>query len=149
MMYCARMLALHPEAQDKLYKEIQKVIGDRLPDYNGIANLHYALCVMYETMRLFPVIGSLNAMVAERKDTSLLGKYDVPHEARLGMDFWCVHRNEKYWGETVNHFDPSRFDMRTGENKDWYSPDGKVHIPVRGAWFGFSEGPRACIGTSS
>jgi hypothetical protein len=24
--------------------------------------------------------------------------------------------------------------------------DGKIKIPVRAAWFGFSDGPRACVG---
>jgi cytochrome P450 len=145
MQYTLKHLALHPTVQTDLYTEIQSVCGDRLPEFSDLTKLVYALCIMYETMRLHPVIGSLSLTVASNHDESLLGKYTVPKDTFLGLDLYSTHRNEKYWGETANEFNPSRFDNREG-NDGRYSADEKTKMPVRGAFFGFFEGPRACLG---
>jgi cytochrome P450 len=146
-MYGLTELAVNPEVQEELYREIQTVCGDRLPVYTDIPNLTYALCVMYETMRLYPIIGSISSTVSGNQDRTLLGKYPIPKDACIGLDFYNVHRNEKYW-DNAHDFDPSRFDSRKSEGKEgWYTmPDGKTKIPVRCAFFGFSDGPRACAG---
>src|SRR5208282_6366024 len=147
MMYGLTELAVNPEIQEELYREIQSVCGDRLPVYTDIPNLTYALCVMYETMRLYPIIGATSLTVSGNQDRTLLGKYPISKDASIGLDFYNLHRNENYW-ENPHKFDPSRFDSRKTEGKeDWYTmPDGRTKIPVRCAFFGFSDGPRACVG---
>lgn len=146
MMFAVMLLAVHPEVQEELYKEVKSVCGDRLPSFSDLPNLIYGLCVMYETMRLYPIIGSLAVTVSTNRDETLLGKYLIPKDTSLGLDMYNLHRNEKYWGPTANEYNPSRFDNRLDESEGWYSMDGKTKWPVRGAWFGFSEGPRACLG---
>lgn len=147
MMYGLTELAVNPEIQEELHQEIQAVCGDRLPVFTDISNLTYGLCVMYETMRLYPIIGATALTVSGNQDRTLLGKYPIPKDASIGLDFYNLHRNENYW-DNPHKFDSSRFDNRKTEGKEgWYTmPDGRMKIPVRCAFFGFSDGPRACVG---
>ena len=106
MMFAMMLLAIHPEVQEELYK-VKSVCGDRLPSFTDLPNLVYGLCVMYETMRLYPVIGSLAVTVSTNRDEMLLGKYLVPKDTSLGLDMYNLHQNERYWGPTVNDYNPS------------------------------------------
>ena len=49
-------------------------------------------------------------------------------------------------GLQANEYNPSRFDNRNRTGEEGSSIKQKAKWPVRGAWFGFSEGPRACLG---
>jgi len=144
------MLAIHPEVQDSLYQEVQQTCGNKLPSFTDVPNLIYTMCIMYEVMRIFPVLGTLPTRTAE--DQILLGEHLIPRNTCVGIDLVSLHRNEKYWGPTCNKFDPSRFDNRTlpaEEAQNWQTlMDGKLKIPEKGAYFAFGEGPRACLGKS-
>lgn len=105
----------------------------------------YALCIMYETMRLFPVLGTLPSM--STNDEMLLGKYFIPKNSSIGPDLVNLHRNEKYWGNQSDKFDPSRFDNRVPGSDNWHTiMDGRIKIPVKGAFLAFGDGPQACLG---
>ena len=151
MYYALSELALHPDVQEELYREVQTVCGDEPPRYHDLINLIYTQCIMYETMRLHPIIGSLWLTVAGANDETILdGKYPIPKTSTVGMDFYNVHRNEKYWGPDADKFVPSRFDNRKaspGSNE--YCPDGRFRMPVRDAFFGFGDGPRTCLGMTN
>lgn len=145
LLYAFYLLALHLEVQEELYREIQATCGDHCPGLSDIPNMIYALCIMYETMRLYPVLGTLPTMPAN--DEMLLGKYLIPKGTSIGPDLVNLHRNEKYWGENSGEFDPSRFDNRHPDSENWHAiMDGKIKIPVKGAFFAFGDGPRACLG---
>lgn len=150
MLYAFYMLAIHPEIQEKLYQEIQEICGNQLLSFTDIPNMTYCMCIMYEVMRIFPVIGNLPTRT--EKDQILLGKHLIPKNTGVGIDLVSLHRNEKYWGNTCNEFDPSRFDNRiphSDEAQKWQTlTDGKLRIPEKGAYFAFGEGPRACLGRS-
>jgi hypothetical protein len=146
LLYAFYLMALHPEVQEKLYAEVQNVCGDRVPQLEDMSNLIYALCIMYETMRLFPVLGT----VANRteKDEILLGKHLILKNTSIGPDMVSLHRNEKYWGPTCNQFNPSRLDNREkSSDEGWFTMvDEKIKVPVKGAFWPFGEGPRVCLG---
>jgi cytochrome P450 len=153
LSYAFYLLALHFDVQEKLHAEVQKVCGNRVPLLEDMPNMTYSLCVMYETMRLFPVLGT----VANRteKDEILLGKHLILKNTSIGPDMVSLHRNEKYWGDTCNEFNPSRLDNRNymskanGNDDRWFTmADDKIRIPVKGAFWPFGEGPRACLGNS-
>jgi cytochrome P450 len=143
------MLAIHPQIQDTLYQEIQEICGNQLPSFTDIPNMTYCMCVMYEVMRIFPVLGNLPIRTEE--DQMLIGKHLIPKNTCVGIDLVSLHKNEKYWGPNCYEFDPSRFDNRTlpqHEVQNWQTlMDGKLKIPEKGAYFAFGEGPRACLGT--
>ena len=147
------MLALHPSLQDTLYNDIQDTIGDRLPKYEDFPNLVYPLCVMLETLRMFPPVVGMPRLAV--KDDLLLGKYYIPKDTSLIYDTVNLQRNPKYWGPGIDVFDPSRFDGRnTSEpkendngEKERYVPE-KIRMPSKGAFMPFSEGSRSCLGMS-
>ena len=144
------MLAINPSLQETLYNDIHETIGDRPPKYEDFPNLVYALCVMLETLRMFPPVVGIPRVALQ--DELLLGKYYVPKDTSLHFDTVNVHRNPKYWGPDFDVFNPSRFDGRhtttvdTAE-KETSVPE-KIKMPIRGAFIPFSEGSRACLGTA-
>jgi cytochrome P450 len=141
LMYALTRLAMSPQIQEKLFAETRAVCGERSIEFADVRHLIYALCVMYETMRLHPITASLSMKALTNERETLLGKYTVPKNTVLGMDLYNLHRNERYW-DNPSEFDPSRFDGRNIADLD-----GKIKVPCKGAFFGFSEGPRACLGT--
>jgi len=139
---------MHHDVQETIYAEIKSTIDGRPPRLTDIPNLVYTLCVMYETIRLFPVTGFLPRRT--EKDELLLGKHHIPKNTSIGPDLVSLHRNETYWGNSCNEFDPSRFDNRN-PNRDTEKPwcvtaDGKIKFPVRGTFIPFGEGARVCLG---
>jgi cytochrome P450 len=144
LLYTFYLLAMHPKIQNKLYQEIHEICGNQTPQLADIPNLIYTLCVMYESMRICPVVGSTPQIVVA---TQMLGGHEIRKETRISSDLVALHRNEKYWGPTCEVFDPSRFDARIADDHDSYMVvDGKIKIPVKGAFLPFGEGPRICIG---
>ena len=148
------MLAIHPEIQDTLFKEIHQTIGERLPVYDDFQNLVYPLCLMFETLRMFPPVNAIPKYTING-DQMLLGKYYIPKNTSVHFDTIHLHRNPKYWGSDVETFNPSRFDGRLVTKKilqnDCYDivtgvGYDKIKMPVRGAFVPFSEGSRACLG---
>ena len=142
------MLALHPTVQDTLYNDINDTIGDRLPKYEDFPNLVYPLCVMLETLRMFPPVVAVPRLAT--KDELLLGKYYIPKNTTLDYDIVNLQRNPKYWGPDVDVYNPSRFDGRNtpqvpGREKDTNVPE-KIRMPSKGAFMPFSDGSRSCLG---
>ena len=145
------MLALHPRVQETLFSEIQEVLGDRIPSYDDFPHLIYALCIVFETLRLFPPVVGTPKIASDNQ--ILLGKYPIPKGMVVIFDVVHVHRDPKFWGPDSNEFDPSRFDARiTRSTQNDNSSDlgnEKIRIPVKGAFLPFSEGQRSCLGRLS
>ena len=139
-------MATDAEVQEKFYNEIQSVCGRRPLEFKDVSDLIFGLCIMYETMRLFPVLGTLPRR--PEQDELLLRKLWIPKGASIGPDLVSLHRNERYWGPTCNEFNPSRFDNRYTDSQGWHPiMDGKLKIPAKGAFIPFGEGPRNCLGS--
>lgn len=136
-MYALYLMALHPAVQDTFHDELIRGRGSNEPSFQNICDLVYALCITYETMRLFPFVGSLPHLL--QSDQVLIGKYKIPRGTNIALDWVNVQRNEKYWGPTANEFDPSRF-LEMDEK------GGRLKVLPKGYFIGFSEGPRACLG---
>ena len=137
IMYALYLIALHPSVQDTFHEELNRICGSNEPSFQDLSDLVYALCITYETMRLFPFVGSLPHLV--QSDQLLLGRYKIPRGTNISLDWVNVQRNEKSWGPTANDFDPSRFLDKTEKGP-------KLKILPKGYFIGFSEGPRACLG---
>ncbi|KAI9136806.1 cytochrome P450 [Paraphysoderma sedebokerense] len=133
------MIAKHPEVKQKMYDEIDSVLGDRLvATYEDQTKLTYTSMVIKETLRLFPV----GPGTARKPTTDLqIGKYFIPKDTSILVDFILLHRNPKYW-DNPHEFKPERFDRDSGDNEDGKGkPDLNVYT-----YTPFSAGPRICIG---
>lgn len=155
------MLAINPSIQETLRSEIHSTIGNRLPTYEDFPNLIYPLCVMLETLRLFPPVRSIPKCTLNGPQP-LMGKYIIPENTTLYLDTVHLHRNSKYWGNAtdLDEFNPSRFDGRniteekivqkdTGDTAPGALTNEKIKMPVKGAFIPFSEGSRSCLGIYS
>lgn len=151
MWYALLMLALHPPVQETLLSEIHQVLGDRNPTYDDFPHLVYALCIVFETLRLFPPVVGTPKIASD--DHLLLGKYPIPKGMAVIFDIVHVHRDPKFWGPNSNAFDPSRFDGRIPQKTQNINPsevgNEKIRVPVKGAFLPFAEGQRSCLGRLS
>lgn len=108
----------------------------------------YLEACIKETMRLFPVAGTLNFRENHAKDLVLDG-YVVPKKTPVVVWSWLVHRDKATWGEDADSFRPERF----LEHKHLASPAVYAGAPgPSGEGLGFipfASGPRICMGMNS
>nr|QZM07470.1 cytochrome P450 monooxygenase CYP9EL1 [Lasioderma serricorne] len=133
-------LALNPEVQEKLTKEIDETIGttDTELTYEKIAEMKYLDMVVSEALRKWPP-----AIVTDRR---CVKRYVVPAQREGETDLilekgsvvllpmWAMHRDPKYF-PNPEKFDPERFNEVNRKNVD------------QGCYFPFGVGPRSCIGS--
>ncbi len=125
------LLALHPEIQDKVYKEASKNYDD-VPLIERISKYPYAKQCVEESMRLYPP-----AYVSDRVaiDDDQYKDLTLKKGTTILISFYEIHKHKGFWKDPLT-FDPSRFDPINDkkEYSDWYFP--------------FGAGPRMCIGNN-
>jgi len=136
LAYTFALLVLYQDEQEKLYEHIKSVIPDgRMPTYDDMPKLTYAMAVFNETLRMFPPVVIIPKYAEE--DTFFTTKNSkgenitvtVPKGTYISINTPGLHYNPRYWKDP-HKFDPSRF------LGDW----------PRDAFLPFSGGPRACLG---
>lgn len=131
MHFMIYLLALHPDMQDRLRQEVIDVAGEEEEiTYEHIAHMPYLEAVMYETLRLFPIIPR-----AFRECTQSTTVEGIPFAEgeMVGMPIYAMHHDSNYFPEP-ERFDPERF---MPEGRAQWDPD--TYMP-------FGMGPRNCIG---
>jgi cytochrome P450 len=126
------LLAKHPEAEAKLWQELEEVLGGREPEVSDLPRLKFTEMIAKESLRLYPP-----AYVVGReaiKDCEV-GGYFVPSGMQMFMPPWVVHRDPRFFDEP-DKFEPER-----------WTPEFINALP-RYAYFPFGGGPRVCIGNS-
>ncbi len=126
------LLSQHPEAEARLYEEIQHVLGERTPTIEDIPNLPYVDAVIKESLRLYP---PAYGVVRQALKSCVLGGFTIPAGATVAIFQWVVHRDARYF-ERPSEFLPER----------WL--DGLAKDLPRCAYFPFGVGPRVCIGNT-
>ncbi len=122
------MLALYPEAQDKVAAEAAD-LGDT-PDFGAISRLKFTRDVFRETLRLYPPVPM---MVRENSRAEVMRDRNVPPGAQIVISPWHLHRHERIW-DRPDAFDPDRWQTDTGRSS------------ARDGFVPFSSGPRVCTG---
>jgi cytochrome P450 len=120
------LLALHPEAQDRVAAEAA-AMG---PEFAAVAGLRFTRDVFRETLRLYPPVPMLVRQNA--KPEEMRGR-KVRRGAQVVISPWHLHRHERLW-ENPDGFDPGR----------WQTEAGK--LSAQGGYLPFSAGPRVCPG---
>jgi cytochrome P450 len=124
------LLSQHPEAEEKMHRELDTVLAGRPPEIGDLANLPYTTNVFNEALRLYPpayVIGR-KALLEDR-----IGGYEIPRGANVYLVPYVTHRRADLW-ERPLAFEPERFDEERSRGRPQYA-----YIP-------FGGGPRRCLG---
>jgi cytochrome P450 len=126
------LLAQHPEVEQKLHSELDRVLCGRAPAFSDLPALPYTDSVIKESMRLYPPAWSLARTVVSEIEVR---GYRIPAGSNLVMSQWIMHRDPRYFSNPENFY-PDR----------WL--DEKSRKLPRFAYFPFGGGPRQCIGAA-
>ncbi|MEP6568383.1 MAG: cytochrome P450 [Acidobacteriota bacterium] len=124
------LLSQNPEAEARMHKEIDRVLGGRLPGFDDVAQLKYTEMVLAESMRLYPPAWALGRLAMEDFE---IGGYLVPKKSLVLMSQYVMHRDSRYFTDPLK-FDPWRWTPEARESRPQFS------------YFPFGGGPRRCIG---
>ncbi|XP_063818009.1 steroid 17-alpha-hydroxylase/17,20 lyase [Pseudophryne corroboree] len=124
----------YPEVQKKIQEELDVKVGfGRHPLLSDRKTLHYLEATIAEVLRIRPVSPLLIPHVA-MQDSSI-GEYTIPKDARVVINLWSLHHDEKEW-ENPEDFNPERFLDENGN---------RVHSPSQ-SYLPFGAGIRVCLG---
>jgi cytochrome P450 len=125
-------LARNPEVERELHRELESVLGGRLPTPADYPRLPYTEMVLAESMRLYPPAWGIGRYTLEDVQ---IGEWTVPRGGLVLVSQWVTHHDERFWPDP-ERFEPLRF-----------TAEAKVARPKM-AYFPFGAGPRICIGES-
>ncbi|NXW56369.1 CP2DE protein, partial [Eurystomus gularis] len=125
-------MLLHPEIQNKVHAEIDKVIGrERSPTMMDQVNMPYTNAVIHEVQRYGDII-PIGLPHMTYRDTELQGFF-IPKGTTVITNLSSVLKDETVW-EKPNEFYPEHF----------LDANGRFVKPE--AFLPFSAGRRACLG---
>ncbi len=124
------LISKHPNVGQRLYDEVDRVLGGRQPSLTDLDDLKYTRMVIEETMRLYPPVWTISRMAL---DDDKIGPVDIPKGVTVMLSPYAVHRHPGIW-DNPEGFDPERF-----------LPENVAQRP-RYAYFPFGGGPRVCLG---
>lgn len=126
------LIAQHPEAEAKLWQELDEVLKGHAPEASDVPQLKFTEMIAKESMRLYPpayVVGR------EAVNECEIGGYHIPPRTQVFMPTWVVHRDPRFF-EEPDKFKPER-----------WTPEFINNLP-KYAYFPFGGGPRVCIGNA-
>ncbi|GLJ13582.1 hypothetical protein SUGI_0215770 [Cryptomeria japonica] len=127
------LLGMHPEWQERARKEVLEKCGKNdFPKSDTVNGLKIVGMIFNESLRLYP---PLVTMTRQTSKPIMLGRLSVPAGTQLEIPILQMHHDQALWGNSVNEFNPERFDQ--GISK-------AAKLPI--AFMPFSLGPRTCIG---
>jgi cytochrome P450 len=126
------LLSQHPEVEQRLYSEIDQVLGGNIPTLERLLDLKYTNMILEETLRLYPPAGIYGRKTIA--DDELRG-YHIPAKSMIVISPYATQHHPDYWPDP-ERFDPERFTPEHSAGRSHY------------AYFPFSSGPRMCIGSS-
>ncbi|EGC30691.1 hypothetical protein DICPUDRAFT_83390 [Dictyostelium purpureum] len=120
----------YKEIQDKVYEELKSVSKEKKRIYLSDRNsLPYTNAFIKECLRYRPVAAFPLPHTAKNDITISNGRYFIPKDSQVLINFYALYRNEKYFPNPET-FDPSRFINCELANQ---------------AFMPFSMGPRICV----
>lgn len=128
LSFIFQLLALHPEWQEKLYKESLNEHEEDL--MRVVTKSPLTTQVIEEGMRLYPPAYFIDRVNIENDEFE--GKY-FPAGSNLLFSIHEIHRHPALW-ENPDEFRPERFSVSPAEYSSKYFP--------------FGAGPRKCIGNN-
>jgi len=130
LQFAMYSLGKFPETQQKMYEEIQSVVGDEDVTYEHLEKLEYTHAFIKETIRMYR--GGVGLPRYAAKDTEL-GGYRIPKGTIVQINSRGIHHNPNIW-KSPEVFKPERF-MKDTEEKH-----------AMNSFLPFSTGQHICIG---
>lgn len=127
------LLARHPEARQRLCRELDERLQGRAPGVDDLARLPYTRMVLHEALRLYPPVWLLPRRAIGPDE---IGGYRIPAGSDVLVSIYSLQRHPQFWSDP-DRFVPERF----------ASADGPGSGDRQAACFlPFGAGPRTCIG---
>jgi cytochrome P450 len=124
------LLSQNPEAADKMYAEVEQVLGSTTATVDSFPRLQYTERCFAESMRLYPPAW---AMGRQSTCPIELGPYRFPPDTHFFFSQYIMHRSPEFWPDPLV-FRPER-----------HTPEARATRP-RFVYFPFGGGNRQCIG---
>ena len=126
------LLSQHPDVEERMRLEVQRVLEGRAPTFTDLPKLVYMQQVINEVLRLYP---AAYLFAREAIVDDVLDGYPIPAKMLIFISPYVGHRDPTYWPDP-ERFDPERF---TAE---------QVASRPRHVYYPFGEGPHVCIGNN-
>ncbi len=124
------LLDENPWARERLFDEVDSVLGGRTPTADDAEKLHWTAACFQEALRMRSPVW---VMEREAVGEDEVGGYRIPKGSTIVVPIHLLHHDPRLWPEP-ERFDPTRF-----------LPE-HVHDHPRGAYMPFGAGRRVCIG---
>ncbi|XP_062532239.1 cytochrome P450 4V2 [Bombyx mori] len=136
LLYTLMCVGSHPPVQQRIYEELQQVLGSDDVTKQNLSSLVYLEATIKETMRLYPIapvvsrVTDCDVKLSKYFELRTFSLFEILqyHQGPVSL---CLHHHP-VWGSDVEHFKPER----------WLDP---TTLPEN-AFAGFSTGKRNCIG---
>jgi cytochrome P450 len=125
------LLGCNPQCEARLHAEVAEVLRGRAPCVADLPRLRYATMVIGESLRMYPPAWAISRSNLEEDE---LGGYRIRRGSLIYISQYVTHRHPDFWPDP-DYFDPERFTPERSPARPKY------------AYFPFSGGPRACIGS--
>lgn len=130
LSYAMHCLAHEPDAQARLHRELDEVLGDRLPTAQDVPRLVWTQAIVQEVLRLYPPAWTIGREAAEPVE---IAGWRLEKGDQVLTPQWLVHHDPR-WFSDPRAFRPER----------WL--DGLKDRLPRFAYFPFGGGARTCVG---
>lgn len=125
------LMALHPEARDRMLAEVDEVLGTRRPTADDLGRLSWTTACLQEAQRYF---SSVWIIAREAIDDDLIDGHHIRRGTTVVIPIHHIHHDPRWWPDPES-FDPGRF-LRVARDRP------------RSAYLPFGGGRRICIGQS-
>ncbi|XP_037052040.1 probable cytochrome P450 28d1 [Bradysia coprophila] len=132
-------LAANKSTQDKLRKEINDNIGENgRIDLDVLNDMPYMDQAFHETLRKNPPLGISSKVCTSATELTDYKGNIIPVEKGtiVQIPIYCIHHDERLYSDPET-FNPDRFSPENGGLKAYKD---------KGAFLGFLDGPRQCLG---
>ncbi|MBW4037738.1 MAG: cytochrome P450 [Acidobacteria bacterium] len=124
------LLSQNPDAADKMYAEVEAVLGTTTATMHSFHRLKYTEMVFAESMRLYPPAWAMGRQSTKPVE---FGSYRFPPQTHFFISQYIMQRSPEFWPDPLA-FRPER-----------HTPEAKSERP-RFVYFPFGGGGRQCIG---
>ncbi|MGA7052369.1 MAG: cytochrome P450 [Mycobacterium sp.] len=124
------LLALHPQARERMLAEVDDVLGGRVPAAEDLPKLRWTTACFMETLRYYSPSWAMWRLAVKPDN---IGGHPIRPGTTILLAAHAVHHDPRWWHDP-EEFDPARFLSAAAKDRP------------RGAYVPFGSGKRICIG---